>query len=166
MTMDERNHPMSHLLNAPKKRAGKSQKGNGLRDGLGIERDACLAMTLVHRRPIERLSGFRSLRLSPSGRRRACSNFAPTPLGETAGLAAPPLAPPSLPSATASGFFPWLGSASREPSSCSPMACSTTRRATHYQLLAPTAHPNRRSNGVIRYHLRTCRSLKPTLARS
>ena len=37
--------------------------------------------------------------------------------------------PPSLPSATAAGFFPALLSGSGGPSHCSPMACSTARRA-------------------------------------
>ena len=44
-------------------------------------------------------------------------------------LARPPLAPPSLPRATAAGFFPAFGSSSGVPSICSPMACSTTRKA-------------------------------------
>lgn len=44
-------------------------------------------------------------------------------------LALPPFEPPSLPSATAAGFLPPCGSSNGEPSSLSPMACSTTRRA-------------------------------------
>jgi hypothetical protein len=44
--------------------------------------------------------------------------------------AAPPLAPPSFPSATAAGFLPASLSGSGDPSRRSPMACSTTRRAT------------------------------------
>jgi hypothetical protein len=43
-------------------------------------------------------------------------------------LALPPLGPPSFPSATAAGFFGFSGG-SGEPSSFSPMACSTTFRA-------------------------------------
>lgn len=45
-------------------------------------------------------------------------------------LARPPFAPPSFPKATAGGFFPAFRSSSGVPSKCSPMACSTTRRAT------------------------------------
>ena len=47
-----------------------------------------------------------------------------------AARALPPFAPPSFPRATAAGFLPAFGSSSGEPSSFSPMACSTTRRAT------------------------------------
>jgi hypothetical protein len=47
-----------------------------------------------------------------------------------AARAAPPLAPPSFPSATAAGFFPAFLSGNGDPSHFSPMACSTTRRAT------------------------------------
>lgn len=46
-----------------------------------------------------------------------------------AALAFPPLAPPSLPNATAAGFFPALGFSSGVPSICSPMAFSTTLSA-------------------------------------
>lgn len=46
-----------------------------------------------------------------------------------AARAAPPLAPPSLPNATAAGFLPASLSSSGDPSHCSPMACSTTRMA-------------------------------------
>src|SRR5262245_14497701 len=44
--------------------------------------------------------------------------------------ALPPFAPPSFPSATAAGFFPLFGSSSGSPVNFSPIACSTTRRAT------------------------------------
>ena len=44
-------------------------------------------------------------------------------------LAFPPFFPPSRPKATAAGFLPFVWSGSGEPSNCSPMACSTTRRA-------------------------------------
>jgi hypothetical protein len=47
-----------------------------------------------------------------------------------AALAAPPFAPPSFPNATAAGFLPAFGLSSGEPSNFSPMACSTTFRAT------------------------------------
>lgn len=42
----------------------------------------------------------------------------------------PPFCPPSRPRATAWGFFPAFGSSSGVPSSFSPMARSTTWRAT------------------------------------
>ena len=45
-------------------------------------------------------------------------------------LAFPPFIPPILPSATACGFFLAFGSSSGDPSSFSPIACSTTRLAT------------------------------------
>ena len=50
--------------------------------------------------------------------------------GESASaLAFPPLAPPSFPRATAAGFLPAFLSSNGEPSSFSPMACSTMLRA-------------------------------------
>jgi len=45
-------------------------------------------------------------------------------------LAFPPFGPPSLPMATACGFLPASGFSKGVPSRCSPMVCSTTRRAT------------------------------------
>jgi hypothetical protein len=45
-------------------------------------------------------------------------------------LALPPFCPPSRPRATACGFFPASGGSSGVPSRCSPMARSTTLRAT------------------------------------
>jgi hypothetical protein len=65
---------------------------------------------------------------------RVCAAFLAMALrlaGESASaLAFPPLVPPSFPSATAAGFFPAFGSSSGVPSKCSPIVCSTTRRAT------------------------------------
>jgi len=46
-----------------------------------------------------------------------------------AALAFPPLDAPSLLNAKAAGFLPAFGSSSGDPSICSPIACSTTRRA-------------------------------------
>src|SRR5207245_5767499 len=47
-----------------------------------------------------------------------------------AALALPPLDAPSLLRAKAAGFLPASGSSNGVPSKCSPIACSTTRRAT------------------------------------
>ena len=61
-------------------------------------------------------------------------------------LALPPLAPPSLPSATAAGFLPASGSSSGVPFICSPMALSTTDLATcqkSFLGMTPPCHDSR-----------------------
>jgi hypothetical protein len=63
-------------------------------------------------------------------------------LGESlAALAFPPLAPPSLPSATAAGFLPAFGSSKGVPSTRSPIACSMTRKALTAKSLSVLERP-------------------------